>query len=588
MKRTFYPRGVLAAGLVLLVAALSACSRTKGLSATAAVAVIGQDTIKAEIITRAFEKNRHLFKNAEEELAQKQTFLNLLVEERLLIQEAYRQKIDRDSSIKLYEALQGPLFLIDHLYFREVQDKVRLTPDDVARLYDALKQDRCLKKILVKDRTQADDLLRRLRQGENFDSLARRFSKDQVSGMRGGDAGCFGWNQRIPQHFEEVLKMKPGNLAGPFGLPEGWLLLYCYEQRPAVLPERTLIEKELRGLIEGEREIRRSAQFVREVRGELNYRIVDSTARLANLLQKELSKVETPGQPLRYSVRLRTEELSESERNMPLLTYDGGVFTLGQYLEQLQGSFAEIRPALDTTETTRALFFQLIFRNAMEKAALQRKLDQDPDYLRTMRQAVEGQMALRMKSRILAGFRLDSSAAKTYFDAHPDEFIQPEAFHLLEINRSGERELLHLKPELKSKPDFSSAASQLTARQQLRPSGGDLGWVEKFQFPELFEAASKLKVGQIAGPVKLLDGSFSLIYLDEKRPARKQKFAELKDRLYDNLLAQKEDSVFRAWMTERKQKTKISLFPETLEKTLDYERYARLREEEAKKAGGRS
>jgi parvulin-like peptidyl-prolyl isomerase len=66
-----------------------------------------------------------------------------------------------------------------------------------------------VKHILVAQEYEAQDLQRKLAQGENFDDLARKFSTCP-SGKQGGDLGEFG-RGRMVEAFEDAA----------FGLPVG-------------------------------------------------------------------------------------------------------------------------------------------------------------------------------------------------------------------------------------------------------------------------------------------------------------------------------------------------------------------------------
>lgn len=356
------------------------------------------------------------------------------------------------------------------------------------------------------------------------------------------------------------------------------MILQCYEERPAELPDLKVFEAELRVLLEPERGLRRSAEYVAEVRKKLDFRIIDSAARFVNRMQQELSTIRVPGQPERYSIYLRTEELTKAQREMPLAVYKGGAVTAGQYLETQQGSAPMTRLVLDTTERTRALLFQLVFRDAMASMAASKGLEKDAEFLKRLKQAVENQMASMYKSRIYSTVRFDTARVRTYYNAHPEEFVMPSAVHLFELNRSAREDIASLKDSIRNKAQFLAAASRLTNRVRLRPARGELGWVEQHQFPELFAAASKLKPGGIGGPVELSDGSFSLIYLEAKRPARKLPYVEVKNGLWERLWTEAGDSVFGAWMAEQKKKVKVAVYPEVLEKTIDRKYYAKLKE----------
>ncbi len=543
------------------------------------MAVIGGEEVSVEEITGQLSLQGRLFASPEEELAEKNRLLDSIIEARLLLREAYREKLDQDSLIQTFEELERPLFLIDALYFLEVRDRARLSKAEVLRYYRAFRVDRCFKQILVTDPRLADSLVVLLRKGARFDSLVLAHTKDPLSASRGGDIGCYGWSRKPPGDlFEKTAELNRGGLAGPLRLPEGFLILQCYEQRPAQLPDIQVFEPELRNLLEPDRNLRRSAEYVAEIRKSLDFRIVDSTARFVNRVQRELSRIQAPGRPERHSVYIRTEELSPAQRDMPLIIYKGGTVTAAQFLETQQGSSPMARLVLDTTERTKAMLFQLVFREAMITAAKGKGLDKDPEFLKRLKQAMESQMARLYKSRILSAVRIDTARVRAYYNAHPEEFILPAAVHLFELNRPAREELLALKQSVQNKTEFLAAASKLTNRVRLRPAGGELGWVEKHQFPELFAAASKMKPGEIAGPVALADGGFSLVYLEAKRPSRKQGFAEVKEGLLERLWIKAEDSVFSAWMEEQKKKVQVAVYPEVLQKTVDQTYYARLKE----------
>jgi len=63
--------------------------------------------------------------------------------------------------------------------------------------------------ILVKDRSLANELLKRVKRGENFGALAKEFS---ICGSKskGGDLGWFGPGKMVPKFEEAVKKMRNG------------------------------------------------------------------------------------------------------------------------------------------------------------------------------------------------------------------------------------------------------------------------------------------------------------------------------------------------------------------------------------------
>lgn len=68
--------------------------------------------------------------------------------------------------------------------------------------------------ILVKTEEQANQILKRLADGEAFDKVARRFSSCP-SGKNGGDLGWFGKGMMVPEFEKIAFEEEVGKVVGP-------------------------------------------------------------------------------------------------------------------------------------------------------------------------------------------------------------------------------------------------------------------------------------------------------------------------------------------------------------------------------------
>lgn len=78
--------------------------------------------------------------------------------------------------------------------------------------------------ILVKHLYEAEDLVRKLQDGSDFETLARKFS-NCPSAKAGGDLGEFAQGRMVPEFEEAVLALKPGETSGPVRTPFGYHLI---------------------------------------------------------------------------------------------------------------------------------------------------------------------------------------------------------------------------------------------------------------------------------------------------------------------------------------------------------------------------
>jgi len=68
--------------------------------------------------------------------------------------------------------------------------------------------------ILVQDKVLAEAILKRLKEGGSFETLARDFSKCP-SRSKGGDLGWFGEGQMVKPFEDAVKKTAKGRIMGP-------------------------------------------------------------------------------------------------------------------------------------------------------------------------------------------------------------------------------------------------------------------------------------------------------------------------------------------------------------------------------------
>lgn len=77
---------------------------------------------------------------------------------------------------------------------------------------------------MSEQKKKAEEIRERLKQGENFDELARKYSQDP-SAAQGGDLGTFTLNDLEPSLKEVVSTLKPGEISQVLKSPQGWQIV---------------------------------------------------------------------------------------------------------------------------------------------------------------------------------------------------------------------------------------------------------------------------------------------------------------------------------------------------------------------------
>ena len=82
--------------------------------------------------------------------------------------------------------------------------------------------------ILIEQEYEAQDLLKKLADGSQFEELAQKFSKCP-SGQRGGDLGEFGRGRMVPSFEEAAFALDVNQVSAPVKTQFGYHLIQRYE-----------------------------------------------------------------------------------------------------------------------------------------------------------------------------------------------------------------------------------------------------------------------------------------------------------------------------------------------------------------------
>lgn len=148
------------------------------------------------------------------------------------------------------------------------------------------------------------------------------------------------------------------------------------------------------------------------------------------------------------------------------------------------------------------------------------------------------------------------SAMKNYYETHPQEFQEPERYHVQEILVKDLALAEAIKGMLDRKRPFENLARKYS-KNDMAPKNGDLGWFARGELPEQFEkVVTALKPGSYSSIVQT-DYGFHIFKLKEIRKGDTVPFEKARRKIQTILMEEQKKGTVATEIARLRKSTKI-------------------------------
>jgi len=553
---------------VTLITLLSGCGGSGGGTA----AVVDDYEITVEEFENFYPVADYAFASAQDEFDKKRERLDSLIIIHMLIKAAYESGLDRSEELARVVLANKDRFLLDALFKKEVADKAAVSDAEVRDFWDHLEYKIRASHIVVKDPDTAQALFERLQNGESFERLAFEYSIDPSAKKNKGDLGYFTWGALVDQVQNAAFKMEPGELSPPTKSNLGYHLVKLVDKLPnEQRRDFETMKVDLKQQITQRKRYVRQREFFDIITEE--YPVTVDTTTCAYLLHKR-SQIYPP-------MLLETlprndfdlEQLDRNERELIIGSWEGGQMTLLEYLTEIQKVPSNLRPDLDSYDSLAIVIAAIKRSDILVTEAHRRGLDSDPEVMKKLRLFKEYTMADMFRNdSIPKPPPPDDGVLRMYYDKHPDEFTNPPTYHVYEILLADEPKAMELRNSIRTEAEFKEKALELSERPGKRALQGDLGYITRQIYPEIYDLARKTTVGAIGGPV-VTRGKYSIFWLADKTEEELKDYLGVKRLIYDMLVQQNNQQAFADWVEERRQRADATVNEDVLWRTINMDKY---------------
>ncbi|MBV9768323.1 MAG: peptidylprolyl isomerase [Bryobacterales bacterium] len=180
-------------------------------------------------------------------------------------------------------------------YYNGHKDQYR-TPERVHARHILLSIANKPKDEIPKIRAQAEDLLKQVKAGGNFEELAKKYSQDPGSAQKGGDLGWVSRGQMVKPFEDAVFQVKPNEIGNLVTTEYGFHIVEVLEKQPAhlqtldevkpaiisTLKNQTVFDRMQELADKAHTELVKSPKDAQQIANQLNLEFVDVPAYAAN------------------------------------------------------------------------------------------------------------------------------------------------------------------------------------------------------------------------------------------------------------------------------------------------------------------
>ncbi|MBM4136999.1 MAG: peptidylprolyl isomerase [Nitrospira sp.] len=222
--------------VVLTIFLMFACAKKETPKGTY-LAKVGSGTITQADFEREMKSLPVFAQKMFEGTEGKERFLDELVKKEVLYQEAVKKNLNKDAEyLKKVEDFKK-ITLVSLLLEKEIEDKAKVTDQEVKDYYDKNKADFApinqirASHILLKTEAEAKKVFERLKKGEDFAQIAKKSSIDPGSAKKGGDLGYISKGQMVREFEAAALKLKQGEISEPVKTQFGYHIIKVTDKK---------------------------------------------------------------------------------------------------------------------------------------------------------------------------------------------------------------------------------------------------------------------------------------------------------------------------------------------------------------------
>jgi parvulin-like peptidyl-prolyl isomerase len=532
---------------------------------------IGKDSI---ITLKAFKEDFQ--KNNPKASDQKAIFkdykkqLDRLIDHEIKVISAYQLGLDKDSSVTDVIEHNKQKLLLSKLYEKEIVDPL-IKESEIRDYYARTGSEVLVRTILFKIPPQANpstqdsikakamDVFNRIKKGELFSDMARKYSEDEATAINGGIVGLLTYTRSNDPIRNASFSMKAGEISEPIKNTIGYNIIKVEEIRQKERLPFDKVRDEIRNQLKQERkeQLSKSARKYWDKVKE-NSRLVWNEKALDTLLTY-----------FSHSKRYNKPELVNTIKSLPedvqklvLLKSkktEINVKDMQKRIEETVSPFFGI--PFGNKETIKQYLEGWVLTEHLLALAAKKGFAHDNGIQTALKNTMEKEMVNLLNNKyIYSDVNPTQEEIRDFYEKEKlNNYTSAEMVRIQEVQVKDRKLAEKIKKLTKNKWDLRKYPAQYTVRPGMKENNGIFPLFKRGERGKIGEVAFSLKVGETGGPIALEDGTYSLFKVLAKIPAKTRPFESSQRTVNRDLKKFLQKEKEQAWLEAKRKEFSIKI-----------------------------
>lgn len=466
--------------------------------------------------------------------AELRKFLGIVLEDKLLVQEAYEIGLDRDPLVTAAADDAERTRVIAALIKEEIEEKARPTAGDVRDVWSSLDTIRQLRQIVVPTRQEAEEIRAAIVAGADPDAFARTCST-APSRLHGGRIMAM-WGDFSEEWERAVFPLDAGDVSPVLEGPGGFEVVVVESRVPFTPPALDKVKDEIETKLYRRRREARKRDY-------------------ANALWARYHAALAPLPPNVKAIAALLEKAPDTV----VATWDGGKLTLGETVSAADlARLADVPPPIARVELENQIRLT-VNEPLVVLDGKERKVGQRPDIAAAVNAVREYNMeALLFRDHIFKSLATADDDVRAYYESHKGDFAAPASRRVGQILVGSEAEAKAVAEQLSKGAQFEDLARQKSKDMMTATKGGDLGWITAERVPDAYKEVLALEPGDVSKPIHDASG-WHLITVFEAKERTPRAFDEVREQVKSKVADNQKKTLRAAWIDKLRAAAKIEI-----------------------------